>query len=169
MTKIGIFGVNYPFKELHIFTRFHNIHAIWDFRQKAISRIKLLWSSCYGSHHSMIAMIFVTCKWMIKFQKVWEAWKWMRTPPSCVPPPTHTLLSFFPSVMFSFMSARSDCTQETVTALSPASPTLEEQQWVSALHRPGASPDAAFALKQFLRISSKKYTNENRRLDAFLG
>lgn len=83
----------------------------------------------------------------------------------CSPSHSHTPLSFFPSVMLSFMSARNECTQETVTA----SPTLEEQQWVSALHRPGASSDAAFALKQFLRISSKNYTNENRRLDAFFG
>lgn len=45
----------------------------------------------------------------------------------CSPSHSHTPLSLFPSVVFSFMSARNESTQETVTALSPA-PTLEEQQ-----------------------------------------
>lgn len=41
----GIFGVNYPFKELYIFTKIHNIYAInkyfvWDFQQKAISQYR---------------------------------------------------------------------------------------------------------------------------------
>lgn len=40
---------------------------------------------------------------------------------------------------------------------------------MSQCTRPGASSDAAFVLKQFLRISSKKYTNENRRLDVVFG
>lgn len=75
----------------------------------------------------------------------------MRMPPSCVPPPTHTL-SFFPSVVFSFMSARSVHTGNCDIFVSS---THSGGTAMSQCARPGPSSDAAFALKQFLCRNSR--------------
>ncbi len=101
------FGMSFHFwvfnisKQQYIFTKLHNIYVLshkYVFcpafstkksHQTLVPLIKLLWSFFV---HSMIVITFVMSTTLIKFQKVWVEWKWMRMPPSCVPPPTHTLL-----------------------------------------------------------------------------
>lgn len=76
------------------------------------------------------------------------------------------------SVVISFSRVLFHVRQERVhtgNCDSFVSSTHSGRTAMSQCARPGASSDAAFVLKQFLRISSKKYTNENRRLDVVFG
>lgn len=89
----------------------------------------------------------------------------MRMPPSCVPPPTHTLCRVLSFSRFLFYVRQEHI--HTGNCDIFVSSTHSGRTAMSQRAHPGTSSDAAFALKQFVRRNSRTKKDAQMRFGSF--